>query len=171
MTTAEDAISYTYLYFRGGQGTWYSVCLADFSWYGFMIANKPWTNMSGQINMIGVSLPNQIKQNKLKTVYMWSWCYKAGCHQIGGGVCEMEVPPVLQKTYTIFMSLLLVTLSLSPVALNHYNKVTIGFVIHKNLQIYVHDISNLLAAKWGRLNRQIWLPKLKVVAAILVSLD
>ena len=52
------------------------------------------------------------------------------------------------------MSLLLVTLLLTPVALNHYNKVTIGFVIHKNLQKYVHDISNLMAAKWGRFNRQ-----------------
>ena len=65
----------------------------------------------------------------------------------GGGVCEVEVPPVLQKSYTIFMSLLLVTLLLSQVALNHYNIVTIGFVIHKNLQKYVHDISNLMAAK------------------------
>ena len=52
------------------------------------------------------------------------------------------------------MSLLLVTLLLLPVALNHNNKVTIGFVIHKNLQKYVHDISNLMAAKWGRFNRQ-----------------
>ena len=52
------------------------------------------------------------------------------------------------------MSLLLVTLLLPPVALNHYNKVTIGFVIHKNLQKYVHDISKLMAAKWGRFNRQ-----------------
>ena len=51
-----------------------------------------------------------------------------------GGVCEVEVPPVLQKSYTIFMSLLLVTLLLFPVTLNHYNKVTIGIVIHKNLQ-------------------------------------
>ena len=41
-----------------------------------------------------------------------------------------------------------------PVALDHYNKVTIGFVIHKNLQKYVHDISNPMAAKWGRFNRQ-----------------
>ena len=52
------------------------------------------------------------------------------------------------------MSLLLVTLLLPPVALNHYNKVTIGFVIHKNLRKYVHDISKLMAAKWGRFNRQ-----------------
>ena len=52
------------------------------------------------------------------------------------------------------MSLLLVTLLLPPVALNHNNRVTIGFVIHKNLQKYVHDISNLMAAKWGRFNRQ-----------------
>ena len=52
------------------------------------------------------------------------------------------------------MSLLLVTLLLLPVALNHYNKVTIGFVMHKNLQKHVHDISNLMAAKWDRFNRQ-----------------
>ena len=53
------------------------------------------------------------------------------------------------------MSLLLVNLLLPPVALNHDNKVTIGFVIHKNLQKYVHDISNLMAAERGRFNRQI----------------
>ena len=34
-----------------------------------------------------------------------------------------------------------------PVALNHHNKVTIGFVIRKNLQKYLHDISKLMAAK------------------------
>ena len=110
---------------------------------------------------------------------MWSCCYKAGCHQIGGGwqggggggdgVCVVEVPPVLQKSYAVVMSLLLVTLLLPPVALNHYNKVTIGFVIHKNLQKYVHDISKLMAAKWGRFNRQMWnskmADKLKMVAA------
>ena len=109
--------------------------------------------MSGQMNIIWVSLPNQFKQNKLKTVYMWSCCYKTGCHPIGVGVggrrcvyvcvcvyvcegvgVEVEAPPVLQKSYTIFMSLLLVNLLLSPVALNHCNKITIGFVIHKNLQ-------------------------------------
>ena len=142
------AILYTYLYFRGSQGTWYCICRADFSWYVFMTANKPWTNMSGQMNIIWVSLPNKIKQNKLKTVYMWSCSYRLVAIKLGWGfgvcVCVwgvgvgvgVEAPPVLQKSYTIFMSF------------------TIGFVIHKNLQKYVHDISNLMAAKWGRFNRQ-----------------
>ena len=88
------------------------------------MANKPWISMSGQMNIIGVSHPNQIKQNNSMTIHMWSCCYKAGCHQIVGS-------PVLQKSYIIFMSLVLVTLSLLPVALYHYNKVTIGFVIYK----------------------------------------
>ena len=59
------------------------------------------------------------------TIHMWSRCCKAGCRQIVGS-------PVLQKSYIIFMSLVLVTLLLLPVALYHYNKITIGFVIHKN---------------------------------------
>ena len=91
----------------------------------------------------------------------WGWGGRAAvCVCVCVRVCArregvgMEAPPVLQKSYTIFMSLLLVTLLLLPVALNHYNKVTIECVIHKNLQKYVHDISNLMAAKWGRFNRQ-----------------
>ena len=72
-------ILYTYLYFRGGQGIWYSICSTDFSWYGIMIANKPWTSMFGEMNINGVSHPNHIKQNKLMTIHIWSCCYKAGC--------------------------------------------------------------------------------------------
>ena len=120
--------------------------------------------MSGPINIIGVSLPNQIKQNKLKTVYRWSCCYKAGCHQIGGGVGGRRwwwwwgmrgwgasgFTKIVHSIYVFATG----NLFAPPVALNHYNKVTIGFVIHKNLQKYVHDISELTATKWGRFNQQ-----------------